>query len=175
VKKIGLLAIMACGFLYAGPLDFESGTIKAHTEVLGDSSINPMAKKAVSHLIMAENPATLHGSIEVSMADFMSDNRKRDEHMHESFESTVFPKATFEIKEVVAKGSDGYTLKGLMNFHGVTKAMNFESMITQDSGKVHIKGTADMKMSDFGMKPIKMLFLTVRDQVDLSVDVLLKR
>ena len=175
MKKIGLFAVMACGFLYAGPLAFESGAIKAHTEVLGDSSIDPITKKAVSHLTMEESPTTLHGSIEVTMADFMSDNRRRDEHMHEAFESAIFPKAIFEIKEIVAKGSDGYTLKGMMNFHGVTKAMSFESMITQDGGKIRIKGSANMKMSDFGMKPIKMLFLTVRDQVDLSVDVLLKR
>jgi polyisoprenoid-binding protein YceI len=174
MKKLSLI-LLACGFLYAGPLGFESGTIKAHTEVLGDSSIDPMVKKANSHLSMEDAVTTLHGTIEVNMAEFMSDNRKRDEHMHESFESAVFPKAVFEIKEVVSKGSDAYTLKGTMSFHGVTKAMNFESTITQDASKVHLKSTAVMKMSDFGMKPIKLLFLTVRDQVDLSVDMVLKR
>jgi len=174
VKKIIMMVLLAYGMLYAGPLGFESGTIKGHTEVFGDSVINPIAKKAVSHLSMEENPATLRGSIEVAMADFSSDNRKRDEHMQESFESSVFPKAVFEIKDVVTKGQDGYVLKGMMNFHGVTKAMNFESTITRESGKVRIKGESQMKMSDFGIKPIKLLFLTVRDQVDVSVDIVLK-
>jgi polyisoprenoid-binding protein YceI len=174
MKKFSLI-LLTCGFLYAGPLGFESGTIKAHTEVLGDSSIDPMVKKATSHLSMEDTVTTLHGTIEVNMAEFMSDNRKRDEHMHESFESAVFPKAIFEIKEVVSKGSDAYTLKGTMNFHGVTKPMSFESTITQDASKMHIKANSGMKMSDFGMKPIKMFILTVRDQVDLSVEMVLKR
>jgi hypothetical protein len=30
-------------------------------------------------------------------------------------------------------------------------------------------------MTDFGIKPIKMMFLTVRDQVDLTVDLTLKK
>lgn len=174
MKKLSLI-LAVCGFLYAGPLSFESGTVKAHTEVLGDSTIDPMVKKANSHLSMEDAVTTLRGTIEVNMADFMSDNRKRDEHMHESFESSVFPKAVFDIKEIVSKGSDVYILKGMMNFRGVTKAMNFEGSITQDPSKVHIKATGGMKMSDFGMKPIKLLFLTVRDQVDLSVDIALNR
>lgn len=175
MKKAGLAVLALVASMYAGNLSFDSGTVRAHTEVLGDSTIDPSVKKVVSHLSMEDTVTTLRGSIEVNMADFVSDNRKRDEHMHESFESAVFPKAVFDVKEVVSRGSDVYMLKGTMNFHGVSKAMNFESTVTQENGKVRIKGTSEMKMSDFGMKPIKMLFLTVRDQVDLSVDISLKR
>lgn len=174
MKKISLLAIMACGFLYAGPLSFESGSIKAHTEVFGDSSIDPTAKKAVSRLSMEETATTLRGAIEVSMADLISDNKKRDTNMQETLESDTFPKAIFEIKEVSAKGAS-HLLKGTMSLHGVTKPMSFEGSITQEGSKVRIKASSMMKMSDFGIKPPKMVFLTVRDQVDLSVDVVLKR
>lgn len=174
MKKISLLAIMACGFLYAGPLSFESGLIKAHTEVFGDSSIDPIAKKAISHLSMEEAATSLRGTIEVSMADLISDNKKRDTNMQETLESDTFPKAVFEIKEVSAKGAS-HLLKGTMSLHGVTKPMSFEGSITQEGSKVRIKASSMIKMSDFGIKPPKMVFLTVRDQVDLSVDVLLKR
>lgn len=175
MKKISLMAILACGCLYAGPLGFESGSIKAHTEVFGDSSIDPIAKKAHSRLSMEENPESLKGVIEVSMSDLISDNKKRDANMQETLESGLFPKAAFEVKDVVSKGGNSYILKGMMTLHGVTKAMNFESTITQEGSKVRIKGSSVMKMSDFGIKPPKMVFLTVRDQVDLSVDVSLKR
>lgn len=175
MKKVSLLAVLACGMLYAGPLSFESGTIKAHTEVFGDSTIDPMAKKATSHLSMDANPSTLKGSIEVSMGDLFSDNKKRDEHMQEALESSSFPKAVFDVKEVVAKGGDNYTLKGTMNLHGVAKPMSFEGIISDEGNKVRIKALSSLKMTDFGIKPIKMMFLTVRDQVDVSVDLELKR
>ncbi|MDD2838315.1 MAG: YceI family protein [Sulfuricurvum sp.] len=175
MKKMGLSAILVCGALFAGPLGFESGSIKAHTEVFGDSTIDPMAKKATSHLSMDAAATTLKGSVEVSMSDLFSDNKKRDEHMQEALESSVFPKAVFDIKEVVAKGGDAYTLKGTMNLHGVAKPISFEGTIIEEGEKVHLKASSALKMSDFGIKPIKLMFLTVRDQVDLNVDMTLKR
>lgn len=169
------LAVLLTASVYAGNLTFESGSIKAHTEVFGDSTIDPYTKKATSHLVMDDAPATLHGSVEIGMLSLVSDNKKRDEHMQEAVESALFPKAVFEVKDVVVKGEGNYTLKGMMTLHGVTKAMNFEGNIAQEGNKVHIKATGALKMSDYGIKPIKMMFLTVRDQVDLNVDLSLKR
>lgn len=76
----------------------------------------------------------------------------------------------FDIKEVVAKGGDSYTLKGSSSPHGVTKPMNFEGTIEEEGNKVRIKAASGLKMTDYGIKPIKLMFLTVRDQVDLNVD-----
>ncbi|MBV5320059.1 MAG: YceI family protein [Sulfuricurvum sp.] len=173
--KISIAALLLASSLTAGSLSFESGSIKAHTEVFGDTTIDPMTKKATSHLSMDASPTTLKGSIEISMSDLFSDNKKRDEHMQEALESSSFPKAVFDLKEVVSKGGDNYVLKGTMNLHGVSKAMNFDGTITEEGNKVRIKAQSSMKMTDFGIKLIKMMFLTVRDQVDLSVDVGLKR
>ncbi len=175
IGKLSLVAVALTASMVAGNLSFESGVIKAHTEVFGDKTIDPMSKKATSHLSMESNPSTLKGIIDVSIADLFSDNKKRDEHMQEALESPDFPKVSVDIKEVVAKGGDHYTLKGAMTLHGVTKPISFDGTIADESGKVHIKATSAIKMTDFGIKPIKMVFLTVRDQVDLNVDVVLKR
>ena len=128
----------------------------------------------LNELIQTRKVYSVHG-IEVNIADFVSDNTKRDASMYETMESVRFPKASFEIKESVAKGGNTYLLKGTMNLHGVSRAMNFEGSIAEEEGKVRIKAKSIMKMTDFGIKPPKMVFLTVRDQVDLSVDVVLKR
>lgn len=175
IKIVSMAAVFFAASVYAGNLTFDSGTIKAHTEVFGDSTIDPVFKKATSKLSMEESAASLRGSIEVSIVDFISDNKKRDTNMHEAMESDKFPKATFDIKEVVAKSGDNVTLKGMMNLHGVTKPMSFEGTVNEEGSKVHIKAKSSMKMSDFGITPPKMVFLVVRDQVDLNVDIALKR
>jgi polyisoprenoid-binding protein YceI len=174
-KIVSFAAVFLATVVFAGNLTFESGSIKAHTEVFGDSSIDSTAKKATSYLSMDAAPVTLKGSIEVSMSDLVSDNKKRDASMQETLESSTFPKAVFEVKEVVAKGGDNVILKGSMNLHGVTKPMSFEGTVSEEASKVHIKVKSSMKMSDFGITPPKMVFLSVRDQVDLSVDMVLKR
>lgn len=175
MKKVSFLAMVLAVSVFGGNLSFESGAIKAHTEMALDKKIDPVAKRAMSHLSMETNPLTLKGTIEVSMVDLVSDNKKRDADMQEALESSIFPKVVFEVKEVVAKGEDNYLLKGTMNLHGVTKPITFEGKITEESSKVRIKATSALKMTDFGIKPPKLLFLSVRDQVDLYVDVSLKR
>lgn len=173
--RLALAVLLAGLSVHAGNLTFESGSIKAHTEVFGDSSIDPIFKKAQSHLSMDESTDSLRGVIEVSVSDFMSDNKKRDAHMYEALERDSFPKASFEIKEVVSKGGDNVTLKGMMTLHGVTKPMSFEGSVNAEGPRVHIKAKSTLKMTEYGIKPIKMVFLTVRDQVDVNVDVVLKR
>lgn len=95
--------------------------------------------------------------------------------MHETMDASGFPKALFEVKEVIVKEGGTYLIKGVLSLHGVTKPLNFEGTIASEGSKVRIKASGMIKMSDFGIKPPKMVFLTVRDQVDLSVDVVLKR
>lgn len=173
--RLSIAALLLASSVYAGNLSFESGTVKAHTEVFGDSTIDPVFKKGVSRLSMDDSVSSLRGSLDVSIGDFISDNKKRDEHMYEAMEKDKFPKATFEIKEVVTKGGDNAVLKGTLSLHGISKPLSFEGSITQEGQKVHIKAKSSMKMSDYGITPPKMVFVTVRDQVDLNVDMVLKR
>jgi polyisoprenoid-binding protein YceI len=175
MNKFSFAAWVLATTLSAGGLTFESGAIKAHTEVFGDSSIDPMFKKATSKLTMEESVTSLRGSVEVSITDFISDNAKRDTNMRESMESDRFPKASFEIKEIVVKGGDSMSLKGSLTLHGVTKPLSFEGSVKSEGDKVHIKAKSALKMSEYGITPPKMVFLTVRDQVELSVDMVLKR
>lgn len=176
MKKIVCLAALLLGVsAFAGNLSYESGMIRAHTEVFGDSTIDPVFKKATSHLSIEDSPLSLRGSVEASLSDFISDNAKRDEHMQETLESSTYPKAVFAIEEVVAKGEHAYVLKGTMSLHGQKKPMAFDATIVPEGNKVRLHATGGMKMSDFGVKPPKMVFVTVRDQVDLSIDLVLKR
>ncbi len=105
--------------------------------------------------------------------DFISDNKERDDHMQSALESSSFPKASYKISEVIENG-DNYMLNGTLWLHGVSRALSFDATITSEKGKIHIVAKSKIKMSDFGIEPPKMFLLTVRDQVDLSVDILLK-
>ncbi|MDD5406316.1 MAG: YceI family protein [Sulfurovaceae bacterium] len=177
MKKISLIAnlvfLLTCA--NGATLSFESGIIRAHTEVFGDNSIDPAFHKATSQLTIANDISSMRGIISVSIKNFVSDNDERDSHMREAMEENLFPKASFNVKEVLANGGDNYTLKGDMTIHGVTKPMTFASTISQNGNNIHIKAKQSMKMSTFGIKPPKLLMLTVRDQVDLFIDVLLKK
>jgi len=170
MKKALLLSLLVSSYLIAGNLVVTHGTVKAHTEVFGDSQINPTTTKLTSHLSMSGDPTTLTGSIDVSMKGLKSDNEDRDEHMSEAINSGQFPNATYTISSVTKSGG-GYKLDGKLSFHGTTKPLTLHADISKSGDKVSFKGNGTFAMSSFGVTPPKLLLLTVRDRIDLTIDV----
>jgi len=165
---IALLALAP--WLGAAQLGVTQGVVIAHTEVFGDSTIDPSTTAVTSHLQMPEGIDSIHGEVVVSMVALASDNKDRDEHMHEAMESAAFPHAVYTIESVAAKG-EGYALTGTLQLHGVSKPLAVEAQIADANTTLNMKGNASFLMSEFGIKPPTLLFLTVRDQVDITFDV----
>jgi polyisoprenoid-binding protein YceI len=174
MNKLLISVALLSALTYGENLKFQSGYIKAHTSVFGDSTIDPTFRSATSKLTMGKTIDTLKGTIEVSMKNFVSDNKDRDNHMQEALDSSSFPKASYNISSVAANGGDKYTLNGTLSLHGVSKPLSFDSTIINDNKTVHIKAKSKINMTDYGIKQPKMVLLTVRNQVDLTVDMLVK-
>jgi len=167
-SSIFVLFLSAVSLLGAGTLSLEQGAILAHTQVLGDSSIDPGTSRLHASLSAAGDPATLRGTIWVRAKDLRSDNRKRDEHMYEAMEVSKYSKIRYRIRSVEKSGSS-YRLKGILTLHGVSRSVTVPATIRRNGSLWVLNGKFRIKMSDYGIKPPKLLFLTVRDAVDLSV------
>ena len=100
MKKVFLVMVLASS-MWAGALSFESGSVKAHTEVFGDSTIDPVTKKIISGLTMGNEIKSLDGSVSASMIDLVSDNKDRDKHMRETLETETFGVAVFDIYIII--------------------------------------------------------------------------
>jgi len=174
MKKLILLSLLTVSSLMAGKLTVIQGTVQAHTEVFGDSTINPKTNAISSHLTMNENIESIRGSIDVGISKLKSDNEERDEHMVEAIESKKYPSSTFTFN-TVAKTSKGYDISGILDFHGVKKPLTVHADIKEDTKSLSIKGKASFLLSSYNIKPIKMLFLTVRDRIDLKINIQFKK
>ncbi len=108
------------------------------------------------------------------MLDLKSDKADRDKNMAQSIESAKYTLATYTFKEV-KKSTEGYTVNGVLNFHGVKKPLVIHAEIQRIKEGVTFKGTSSFLMSNYNVVPPKMLFLTVRDQIDLMIDVKFKK
>jgi len=170
MKTSLLLSLFAASALMGGNLVVTKGSVKAHTEVLVDSHIDPVTSTLVSHLTMPKGIESIRGSVEVSLKDLKSDKADRDEHMEEAIESAKFPMATYTFRSVTKQGN-GYTIDGVLKFHNVSKPLKIKASISEKDGKVHLNGNASFKMSSYGVQPPKLLLMTVRDRVDLAIDV----
>jgi polyisoprenoid-binding protein YceI len=165
---VTLLALTA--WLSAASLSVVEGKVHAHTEVFGDTSIDPETTAITSYLTMPGSLESITGQIVVSMSALQSENKKRDENMHESMESEKFPNAVY-VFDTITKSDNGYKIDGQLTLHGVTKPLSLQAKMNLDGTTVKMSGTSTLKMTDFGIEPPVLLFLTVRDQVDIDFDV----
>ena len=173
MKKTLLFTMLFITAVFGKTLQVENGVVKAHTEVFGDSTIDPETHVLVSHLTMDDDATSIKGSVDASILKLKSDNEDRDEHMVKALESLKYPMAHYEVKEILKK-SKGYTINGIMTFHGVKRPLSFDSDIITHGNKVEIMAKSAIRLSDYKVKPIKLLFLSVRDRVDLNIHLVLK-
>lgn len=174
MKRFFLLIALSVCSAFSHTLIIEKGVVKAHTEVFGDSTIDPETHVLVSHLTISDDVISIKGNVEASILKLKSDNEDRDEHMVKALESLKYPMANYEIKEILKK-SKGYTISGIMEFHGVKRPLSFDADIIENGDHVEIVAKGFIKLSDYKVKPIKLLFLTVRDRVDLMIHLDLKK
>jgi len=175
MKKAFAFTILLATLLPASVLHLQRGYIKAHTTVIGDSSINPATSKIYTKLHISGDITTIRGSISIPSKSLKSDNSKRDEHMYETLGVSSHKYIKFYISKIT-KSSKGYMIVGKLTLHGKSRRVTAPATITVDKkGHYRLKSHFSIKMSDYGIKPPKLLFLSVRDRVDITVDLRLKK
>jgi polyisoprenoid-binding protein YceI len=174
VKKL-LLVFVTPLVLFAGQLQLIDGSIKAHTSVFGEPNIDPMTKKINTNLTMENDIESINGEITINPMSLVSDNADRDANMYETLGAKDFTTISFKVLNI-SKSETGYIIGGVLNLHGVIKGIEAKGEIS-DMGNniINLKSKFTIKMSDYGIEPPTMLFLTVRDEVDIDVNLKLQR
>lgn len=163
-----LFALVMTLPLFAGDLQLKEGFVAAHTEMMMDKTIDPINNTLHADMSMeGDDLSTLKGKLWIEMDLFSSDNADRDEHMHESNEVEKYPLATYMVTNIVKINGNSYTINGELDFHGQKKPLSLTSEITDKDGVLTISANSMFLVSDFGMEMPCMMFMCVRDQVDI--------
>lgn len=165
--KLIVIIFVALVSLNATSLKLENGLIKAHTEVFGDSTIDPETKVIYADLKMDDSIESIIGEFEISPLNLISDNKDRDEHMYKVLNIDVSPTINFNLKSILKK-DDKYELKGVLILNNVKKQIVSLASINEENGTLQFQGDFSIKLTDFNLEPPTMLFLTVRDQIDIN-------
>ncbi|OHE15953.1 MAG: hypothetical protein A2540_05260 [Sulfurimonas sp. RIFOXYD2_FULL_37_8] len=170
MKKI-LLALFLTIPLLAANLQLKSGSVAAHTEMLMDSTIDPLNNSLNADItIDGSDVTTLRGKFWVDMNLFKSDKSDRDKNMYKEVEADKFKLATYTISSIAkAEGSNSYIINGVLDFHGQEKPLIAKAQIISTDDTLSINASSMILISDFGVKMPCMAFLCVRNQVDLLV------
>lgn len=158
-----LLSIVA----NATTLNLVNGKVQAHTEVFGDSTINPETEKIVTNLAMADSIESISGKFEIEAISLISDNKDRDKHMYEVLHAIESPKISFVVSSV-SKGENNYIIEGDLIMNGISKHVSSKANIIEKNMYLDLDGNFSIKLTDFNLEPPTMFFLTVRDLIDIK-------
>ena len=161
--------------LEATKLEFIDGFAAAHTEMFGDSTIDPMSTNISADVSYDQSPDSLKGEIKVHLDTFFSDNTRRDNNMYETMQRDLYPHVSYHIISLTKTSGKLYKLKGDMQLHGVRKEVVFDVYVNETKDTFSLRGKTSIVMSHFKIKPPSLFFLTVRDQVDLTIKAQFKK
>ena len=157
---------------------------KSYQAIKGESSLTYVLQHPM-HLIKGVNrdvactvelsDDTVSSVIRVSarVRDFDSGNSSRDSHAMEAVGGMKFPKVEFASRSVrrdSAAGVAGYIVAGDLTFHGVTRPVEFHVVPGEANDRITIRGTFIIRLSDYGVKPPGLLFVKVKDEMTLRID-----
>jgi len=170
MKKIFTMLLLALPLL-AMNLELKSGYVAAHTEMMMDKTIDPINNYLNADITIDNNDITsIKGKFWVETNLFTSDKSDRDKSMYEEIETDKFAFATYTISSITkGEKEDGYIINGTLDFHGEKRELSADAKITTVDGSLVIEATSMILMSDYGVEMPCLMFMCVRDQVDLLI------
>ncbi len=173
-----LLIVLLLSFpLFGDSLTLQEGFVGAHTEMIMDSTIDPLNTHLKADMSIDGNDLlSLKGKLWIDMDLFRSDNKDRDEHMNEANEVSKFPIATYNISSLTKSEKENmYVLHGTLDFHGTQKPFMLDAEILEKDSQIVINATTNFLLSDYGVEAPCMVFMCVRDKVDIFAKAVLVR
>lgn len=130
-------------------------------------------------LVDMTNPAQSQiGTLVINVSQFTSDEDRRDNFIRRTgLESSKYPNATFKPTAIeglpaTVKAGDTLNLKvtGDLTVKETTKPVTWDVKLTVNADQISGQATVQIKMSDFGVGPLKLPILSTEDDVKLVFD-----
>jgi polyisoprenoid-binding protein YceI len=120
------------------------------------------------------------GFLRIASATLTTGEEGRDRDMRKALATERYPEIRFTIERLEASFPSTtdrvdvlLTISGLMLIRGVERPMRFPGRVRVRDDKLWVRGEAELKMSDFRIRPPTHLFLQVKDSVLSGFDVTL--
>ncbi len=115
---------------------------------------------------------------EADTTAFTTGDAERNKAMQDFFDFPAHPKAGFTLKNpaiLTKKDEDEYsgTLQGELEFAGITRDVPLSCFLRRNkSGKLVLGLSLKWSFKTFGIKAPRLLFLTVKDEVEINASLL---
>ncbi|MCB9637958.1 MAG: YceI family protein [Myxococcales bacterium] len=126
--------------------------------------------------VEAGKAVALEGKIEMKVGDLVSGNGRRDKYMRRSLggssKAISFEPSSMTLAKLGANGGEG-EIKGKFTIHGVTQDVTFKAMFKGNlkGAKFAVMIKASVLCSAYKIKRPSLMFVKIKDKVDLAMDI----
>ncbi len=152
-------------------------TSESTVELHADSSVHPIhgdirelrgeAECDVADGKLVPGGST-HGWIEADVSQLKTGKKLEDIALSKQIDAKKYPTVRYEVRSVDG-GPDTYKVNGAFTFHGVTQDFTEEVRASLDGGKLRVQAEHTFDIRDFGVKPFKILTMSIKPEVRLVV------
>ncbi len=116
----------------------------------------------------------LEGEVRVEAASLDTGNRRRDRKMHQkSLDVARYPEIVFRPTACTYPDAQGRAdLSGELTVRGTTHPVTVAAEIQAEAGALRVRGTLELRWTDFGVPDPSFLFVRVRPTLTVSFDTL---
>jgi polyisoprenoid-binding protein YceI len=143
-----------------------------------NASVEATGPNAIAQLLTGEKGVkTVRVNVPAEQLD--CGNGTMNEHMRKAIKLSENKSIEFRLTEyTVAHNADGIsgTIDGSLLLGGVTKPITLQATGKSEGGMLHITGSYDLDMTEYGLKPPTLMFgrIKVGKTVKVNYDLLLK-
>ncbi len=152
-------------------------TSESTVQLNADSSVHPItgeirglrgdAEVDVADGKLVVGPSA-RGWIEADVSELKTGKKLEDMALAKQIDSKKYPTVRYEVRSVDG-GPENFKLNGAFTFHGVTQEFMEEARASIDGGKLRVTAEHTFDIRDFGVKPFKILTMSIKPEVRLVV------
>ncbi|MEX2380735.1 MAG: YceI family protein [Vicingaceae bacterium] len=186
VKRISLLTL-AIGFAGSTLLAQSHQISNANFEVAGTSTLHDwtMESEQVNGTVNMSMDGNKIASIDrfdikLKAESLESGKSSMDGIAHEALKSEDHPMISFKLTKIKSITYSGTTANivasGVLTIAGTSKTVDVKGTAVNNNGTIQLKGSKDLKMTDFDMEPPTAMFGTIKtgDSITINYTLTLK-
>ena len=120
-----------------------------------------------SFIFDKDNPTASNVDLFVPVFSFDSKNSNRDSNMLDVIEDYFYPTVSFTSSEIT-KEDNGYSITGILFFHGVQKEITIPVNFILDDKKIIVDADFSVSLSDYKIKRPSLLTIKMKDDIEIK-------
>jgi polyisoprenoid-binding protein YceI len=110
-------------------------------------------------------------AIATKVSAFDSENSNRDAHLLEVVEALKYPTISFYSTSITAEKNGELDVKGVLQFHGVSKEIGFKANTTVINNDIRVNGNFIFLLEDFKIERPTFMLKAVDNEVKVKFEV----